>query len=195
MEDLKDVLARAKKQRLVRAQLKKDPNKWFDEKPKSFYTRLHADSNSQSYGARIQNYLIHNSNGKLSKISQIEDKGDCKNKNDVYIEIKISYKDIDNQFSLLQIRHWQDVGYFIVFIDPDKEYKANYFYLTFKQMNEELKLLGGNCHGTKESNKENKNSSQRLSIKEGTVELDRWNKTYKLSNYKEALNYISNVKG
>ncbi len=187
----KELLKRSKAQRLVRANASKTKQLWFDEKPEDFYLRCHADLTSQSYGIRIQEYI--RSKAGLKNVSASKDQGDYENNNGVFIENKINYKSVDGKYLFLQIRPWQRVGHFFITIDPDNDYVAEYFYLTFEQMHSELRQLGTYCHGTKKSIK-NERRMYSIRFDEGSEAHTRWLAKYKLTSYEAAITKLKTVK-
>lgn len=188
----KALLKRAKEQRLVRANAKNLQSLWYKEAPEDFYLRCHVDLSSQQYGIFIQNYLIKHA--ELETVKDSEDRGDCKNENGVFHEIKINFKSVEGNFVFLQIRSWQSVGYLFTVIDPDKDYQADYFYLPFEDLHSELRLLGSYTHGTKKGNDINEHRMYSIRFNEGSEAHARWTAKYKLDSYEDALDKLKNMK-
>jgi hypothetical protein len=149
-----------------------------------FLKILHGYITPQSYCARIQNRLLVEYN--LEKVSSSIDKGDAKNKNEKYGEIKISYKDVDNKFHFVQIRPHQKCDfYFLYSIDPDDNYNNYTFIILGDKINEVLEKFGAtNCHGVSKNKTDKTQEELRFSVQKDT---DNWK--YLIDNF-----LISNVK-
>jgi hypothetical protein len=105
---------------------------------------------SQSYGAKIEKRLIKDLG--LSKISSQKDRGDAVKQTksgDIYFEIKITFKNINNEFSFVQLRQHQKLDFYILHcINPDENFKTYNFLLSKSKMNDLMKDFGArNCHG------------------------------------------------
>lgn len=182
------LLKRAKEQRLVRAQAKDNKVAWYRESAEDLFLRCHADLTSQQYGIMIQNYFIEKAG--LAPVSPSEDRGDAVNDFGVYIEMKSNYKSVDGKYVFLQVRPWQRVGYFFITIDPDQDYAAEYYYLSFEDVHKELRTMGSYCHGTKLGNDDNEHRMYSIRFEEGSTDHKRWQANYKLNNYEEAVDRL-----
>lgn len=126
-----------------------------------------------SYGSKIQNRTTEDYGFKT--IDSKLDSGDLivtENTNfplfkfDVgdEIEFKASYLTKDKNWNLLQLRPYQSFKYYMfLLIDPFERCKHEWFVINKNEFKEAFPKLGG-CHGTKESNKKNKNSEERLTV-------------------------------
>ena len=127
---------------------------------------------TQSRSVLWEKYFRKKNNYKTVKKN--ENRGDLK-KDNQYYEYKVSLNDQIN-FRLMQIRVWQECDYIIQFITFEKIYT---FYLTKKEMIEEMELCGANsAHGTRESNKKNKNIEYTMTVKKDSQNWNRWIKKY-----------------
>lgn len=108
--------------------------------------------------------------------------GDFK-KNGKDYEYKISGFNVKGDLNIVQIRLWQNCDYVITFIHPTKGVID--FLLTHEQMEEEVKQIGTAAHGTKDSNKQNKNIEYRFTIKHNSPRLQEWISKYKINAEKE----------
>jgi hypothetical protein len=122
---------------------------------------------------------------KWEKISASEDKGDFII-SEAYVELKTSFTNEAMCLNLRQIRLWQNIDYYLCFFIDDKNlFKKNIaFKLTKDQMKEEVSIMGGFTHGTKEANALNENSeySITLRIKEDNEHFKRWKEKYLETN-------------
>lgn len=132
----------------------------------------------QSRSSLFEKALIYKLEGIKNKAS--DNIGDTKIKGIDY-EIKISGLNIDKSLHLVQVRLWQNTNYLVQYIDVDNNFESIYFSLTHDEMVEEIKAIGASAaHGTKESNKENKNIEHRFTLVKGTVHFDRWLAKYQI---------------
>lgn len=132
--------------------------------------------NPQSYGAIIEKkFRIVNG---LPKIPAKENKGDVFNPRDgKNYEVKSSYLSSDGGYSLVQIRPWQNVDYYILLVDiKDEKVIKKFFVLTHDEMIKEVELLGGAAHGTKEIITEDVHVEKRITLVQKDIE--RWEKIY-----------------
>jgi hypothetical protein len=132
-----------------------------------------------SYGSKIQNRVMEDYGFKT--IDKNLNSGDFKVtemtkfslfKFDVgdEIEFKASYLTKDNYWNLLQLRPYQSFKYYMfLLINPFEKCKHEWFVINKNEFKEAFPKLGG-CHGTKESNKENKNSDNRLTVNKKAYE-------------------------
>ena len=132
-----------------------------------------------SYGSKIQNRVMEDYGFKT--IDQNRNLGDLEVtettnfplfKFDVgdEIEFKASYLTKDNYWNLLQLRPYQSFKYYMfLLINPFEKCKHEWFVINKNEFKEAFPKLGG-CHGTKESNKENKNSDNRLTVNKKAYE-------------------------
>lgn len=99
-----------------------------------------------------------------------------------YTELKTSFTNAANALNLRQIRLYQDVeNYLCIFIDEDDFTDSRIFHLTKEQMIEEVELIGGFTHGTKEVNATNINPEYSITIpmKSSSPILTRWESKYR----------------
>lgn len=119
--------------------------------------------NAQKKASIIEDYIIQKDNG--VKVSSKIDKGDyCKN-NTTYIELKTSTTNQNSRLNIRQIRPWQEVDYYLCSFINELNIGESKFYLLDKEdMIKEIKLCGKAVHGTKKSNKNNKNIEYGISF-------------------------------
>lgn len=136
----------------------------FDLPYKHFLMVMYAWFTSQSYSGRIEKRIIRDLG--LKKISSRLDRGDCINSNGKYGEIKISYKNIDEQFSFVQVRPHQDLDFYLLqCIDPDDDFKLYNFFLTKNEMLNFLEMFNGsNCHGVVEFKNDRSQEEKRITV-------------------------------
>lgn len=152
----------------IRALAQRSKTFAFDLPFRQFITMM-ALLTPQSYGSRIQKYISLVL--KYFPVSASENRGDFRDANDVHRECKASLIGDAGLIHIVQIRPWQKVcGYVVVGVDirPDTRFQTYMFMLTKEQMVEEAKnatVGGGYAHGTKKSNKGNKNVELRMSLR------------------------------
>ena len=135
--------------------------------------------NPGSYGSKIQNRIMEDYSFKT--VDKELNSGDFKVtemtkfslfKFDVgdKIEFKVSYLTKDNYWNLLQLRPYQSFKYYVfLLINPFEKCKYEWFIIDKNEFGEVFPKLGG-CHGTKESNEENKNKNYRLTVNKKVYE-------------------------
>lgn len=116
------------------------------------------------------------------KIHASEDRGDFIIDGE-YVELKTSFTNQAMNLNIRQIRLWQDVDkYICMFIDDKNDIINNsyLFELTKQEMEQEVKLLGGYTHGTREANRLNVNKeySITISIDANNANFKRWTENY-----------------
>ena len=127
--------------------------------------------NPSMYGNRIQNRLIQDRGWKY--VPSIKDRGDAKDLNKKYCELKVSYANSKNHYSVLQIRPHQNIDYYLFyFIDENINIRE---YHIPKEVITKFKL--NNCHGIKNSIIDNENKEYRIDFKPNgsTKERVQWN--------------------
>jgi len=140
--------------------LGKNPTFGFNYKWEKFLMIMSAYFNPQSYGARIEARLIKEL--ELEKVPAKADRGDGKFKN-LYIEIKISFIDINGHFNLLQIRPHQKLNAYLIVLVP-KNLDPIVLIIPSEDMHRIVARHGTTCHGCKNSTKVNKNIEWRITI-------------------------------
>ena len=143
----------------------KDINFGNDLKMDHYLKVLFLYFNPQSYGARIQNRLIKEYD--LEKIKSSLDKGDAISRNNLYLEIKASYRNIEDEFSFVQIRPYQNCDlYLLTAIDVEDNFKLYNFLINKQNISEFLtKVKAGNCHGVSKNKKDTSNEELRFTVK------------------------------
>lgn len=132
--------------------------------------------NPQSYGALIQNRFIRLNNG--LKIKSSENKGDCIIDNHYY-EIKSSIS-FNNCFNIVQIRPWQNIDYYLILANIDKNVSISVLKLNHQQMMNELENHKQTAHGTIIANQNNQNIEYRMTIDNDL--LLQFKRKYAISN-------------
>lgn len=132
-----------------------------------------------SYGSKIQNRVMEDygfetidQNLNLGDLEVTETTNFPLFKFDVgdEIEFKASFLTKDKTWNLLQLRSYQSFKYYMfLLINPFEKCKHEWFVINKNEFGEAFPKLGG-CHGTKESNKENKNSDNRLTVNKKSYE-------------------------
>lgn len=139
-----------------------------------------------SYGSKIQNRVMQDYG--FETIDKSLNSGDFKVTDTTNfpifkfdlgdeIEFKASFLTKGKTWNLLQLRPYQSFKYYMfLLIDPFDECKYEWFVIDKEEFKEAFPKLGG-CHGTKESNKENKNPEKRLTVnKKAYQKLKQLNK-------------------
>lgn len=117
----------------------------------------------------------------MKKIAASLDRGDFTTFDGEYLELKTSFTNAEQCLNLRQIRLWQNVDYYLcIYIDEEDLSNSLVFYLTKEQMKEEISLIGGFTHGTKEANLLNENNEYSITIKtsNNNDNLIRWKNKY-----------------
>lgn len=158
----------------------------------TFLAACYVMCSSQSYGPKIEKRVIKEYNFK--KIPQKKGEGDLlsiETNNFPYFEfplgskseLKISYLSSGESWNLIQLRPYETFDYYVfLLIDPYNQCDYEWFVIKKEDINNDNFKLNA-IHGTKESNKENKNIEYKLMVEKNS-------KTYQ--KLKE-LNLIKNV--
>lgn len=157
-----------------------------------FLAACYVMCSSQSYGPKIEKRVIKEYNFK--KIPQKKGEGDLlttdksnfphfKFPESSKSELKISFLSSDKSWNLIQLRPYEKFDYYVfLMIDPYKQCDFEWFVLRKEDINNTNFKLNS-IHGTKESNKENKNIEYKLTVE----------KNSKAYNKLKELNLIKNV--
>lgn len=156
----------------------------YNLEPKIFFP-LVSCLTPQSYGAKIEKYIINKLNGK--KVPSTLGRGDML-LNDKYIEVKSSILKGKNTNSLnfVQIRPFSDIDYYLgIAINPFDLNNSYVYTINHNDMLSEIKKFGQCCHGTKIYSKENKNIEYRFTLNLDK-DLDYWEK-YRNKDFEKIL--------
>jgi hypothetical protein len=146
--------------------------------------------NPSAYGQRIEKYIIHISG--LEGVSRTLDRGDSKNSFENHFEGKASYKDANNNYSLISMREWQELtGYYFALIDPDNDFNYDCFYLTNEEALKEAQIIGRYIQGTKEIVAKNTYTTKKMTFKEGSADHQRWLENYKTKDMRELIDILN----
>lgn len=140
--------------------------------------------NAQKKASIIEDYIIKKDNG--VKISPTINKGDyCKD--NTFIELKTSTTNQNSNLNMRQIRPWQEVDYYLCsFINELNIEKSKFYLLDKEEMLKEIEICGKAVHGTKKSNKNNKNIEYGISFpvyNHNNTTTKRWDKNYLNNSY------------
>lgn len=92
----------------------------------------------------------------LDLVSATENRGDAKDSNGSYFELKISTDNCDHLLNIRQIRLYQDVDYYVcAYIDAWDMSKSWCFKLTKDEMKQEVENYGTFAHGVKDITQDN----------------------------------------
>jgi glutamyl/glutaminyl-tRNA synthetase len=83
----------------------------------------------------------------------------------------------------VQIRNWEELeGYYVAVLNLLEDGKIYNFYLSKKDMNNEIKQIGSSAHGDKKTASENINHEKRMSVKfdKKNKHFCRWIDKYKV---------------
>ena len=151
------------------------------------------------YGKLMVKKIIGDSDYKIRPTPDSENRGDCHIGYKNYYEVKTSYLNKSNRFSLRNIRPWQNLDCFILcLIDTsNREKYKSYFYCLPKDIilnNPVLVFTGQN--NTKESNDKNMEVglSTTFSVNDHSW-LFKKNNLLKGTSYDDLMNYIIEVSG
>lgn len=144
--------------------------------------------NPQRFGYRGQRYFC-----KLLDFKEIPSKlgaGDFLNSLNENVEFKCSFLDVNKRFiHVKHIRPWQPLHYFYVFVVDFIDYsniKYDCYKLTATEMAQELILLKATpCNNTAVANQSNNNIELGFSIELGSIDHQRWLKSY----YKDSFDF------
>ena len=148
--------------------------------PEDFILNCYLNRTPQSYGALIEKRIIKKNN--LKKLKAKYNIGDAEeNKKNKEIKVSISDNDI---FNIVQIRPHADIFSYIIWFFEITNIGEVQFYCFEIPKKDIMTIDGlGGAHGTKESNKEQKNIEYRVSIKKNS------NAWFKLQSYKRTMEF------
>lgn len=175
-----DLICYIEYQNNVRKQAYKYKNLGFEWNLKDFINLMRLLP-PQNYGTRIETRIINKLN--LKKVKSNQNKGDCVDEDNNFIEIKASIVDGINMYcNIANIRNYQDLDYYLV-VCFDVRFADNLvlhsFILSKKEMIQECKILNATAQiGTKEANQLNENVEKRLSINIESDTFKRWKELY-----------------
>lgn len=115
-----------------------------------------------------------------TKIPAKENKGDFYNeKNNKYIELKMSFTNLQNSLNLRQVRLWQPIDYYLCIFIDEITFKNYLFMLTHEEMSELIQKYGSATHGTKTANESNINIEYSYSLNLNNEDLlKEWQEKY-----------------
>ena len=150
--------------------------------------------NPQSYGSRIENRIIRDSQNK--KVPSAIGRGDMVSEGGSYYEIKNSIiTEANNSLNIVQVRLWQKVDYYLCIaydLRDLENFKSYIFLLTHEEMKEQCKYQANAAHGTGKANKNNENVEMRFSIPidESNKVFQYWMKNFHKPNFFESNPYL-----
>lgn len=160
----------------------------YDLSGKDFFTSC-IGLNAQAKAPRGEKFIAKKLN--LKQVPSSAGQGDFTDGVNYY-EMKTSYTNKGNKLNLRQIRLYQTgVGFYICnFINENDLDKSLSFKLTKQQMEQEIALLGGYTHGTKEVNQNNVTPEYSITIPmydENNSHYNRWISNYLDENIKNQI--------
>ena len=118
----------------------------------------------------------------LIPVSAKENRGDAKDKENLYYEFKTSFTNKGNNLNIRQIRLWQNIDYYYCFfINEDDVSQSLFFKLSHQEMKKEVELCGSATHGTKKANINNDNIEYSITVPVYNLQNEktiRWRKNY-----------------
>lgn len=139
---------------------------------------------AQSYGSQVEAVYIRKNNYK--KVDPSEERGDAFNVGDKkYIEVKFTVVSFPNyQYDIVQIRPHHDIEeYHIIAFNKDMD-TTEFYVLTKKEMNEELKITGSSlAHGTNNNKEALVNPEYAIRFKKDSEIHKRWQKYSKSAHW------------
>jgi len=143
----------------------------------NFLAACYVKCTPQSYGPKIEKRIIQDF--KFDKIPSRKGEGDLlvttstdfsnyNFKENETIELKSSYLSSDGSWNFIQLRPYEKFDYYLfLLIDPLNGCDYEYILLNKEDVNDSNFKLNS-IHGTKESNKENKNIEYKLNVPKGS---------------------------
>ena len=95
-------------------------------KMSEFILKIYDVCTPNKYGNVFPEKIIHDVGPRLKKMSPKLDRGDLHINYKKFFEVKISYKNIGEKYSITNIRDWQDLNYFILCF-VDENFKPKYY--------------------------------------------------------------------
>jgi hypothetical protein len=180
----------AKKYKFKQSMVKKDL--YLQLSDNEFYGFAYTHLTPSGYGSKIEKRLMTKLG--VGRVSGKKMKGDFltepKGKNNLFGEIKATYKDADGFYHITHIRQWHNFDvYVLCLIDPQTS-KPQYI-MVKKDVFNELPLTNMNL--TDNDNQENHNVEKRISITEDSDHMKflKSNNLLKSTTFKDLMNYIN----
>ena len=148
----------------------------------NFLAACYVKCTPQSYGPKIEKRIIQDF--KFDKIPSRKGEGDLlvttstdfpnyNFKENETIELKSSYLSSDGSWNFIQLRPYEKFDYYLfLLIDPLNGCNYEYILLNKEDVNDSNFKLNS-IHGTKESNKENKNIEYKLNVPQGSETYEK----------------------
>lgn len=156
-----------------------------------FLAACYVKCSSQSYGPKIEKRIINDL--EFKKIPQKKGEGDLEVTEKTQFplfnfnvgdksELKISFLSADGSWNLIQLRPYEKFNYYVfLLIDPINNCSYEWFILKKEDVNNSNFKLNA-IHGTKESNKENKNIEYKLTVQKNSDTYTKLKKLNLLNN-------------
>jgi hypothetical protein len=128
---------------------------------KEFIPCIYHNCSPNVYGSMFAKKIIMESNGFLTETNISEDNGDCvflhpETNKEEFGEIKISYRGINGNFRITNIRDHQNLNYFILcFVDTEDDFRPYYYVVPKEHVTNSTFFKLSAMNGTYESNKHN----------------------------------------
>lgn len=157
----------------------------FEVEDAYFFYNAISSQTAQSKAPLSEKFIANKMNWTI--ISPSQDRGDFYSEKEFgYIELKNSFTNKEEKLNIRQIRLWQEVDYYLcIYIDENNLNDSLFYFLTKKEMTEEVELIGGFTHGTVKANEKNENKEYSITISVKNLKnknTQRWNEKY-LSNF------------
>ena len=157
----------------------KQDSRWSFDRPINLVFKNLFTLTSQMYGIRIQSYLAEKLS--LTRVNDVDDKGDFRNVKGAYIENKASY--LNDTYAFVQLRPYQNLdAYVLTAIDRENDFSPRFFVLTEEQMRYEIEKLASTAHCSKKAAAQNVNIEYRITLNPKTYHWTRWINNYEVDS-------------
>ena len=159
-------------------------------KMSEFILKIYDVCTPNKYGNVFPEKIIHDVGPRLKKMSPKLDRGDLHINYKKFFEVKISYKNIGEKYSITNIRDWQDLNYFILCF-VDENFKPKYYCVPKDVVtcNPKISLTGMN--NSKTINSYNTYVGKRTTIDANDIDwLFKSNNVLKGTTYTNLINFL-----
>lgn len=186
----KNLLNEVKKKRDKRNIL---TNKDFQLPMDDFILKIYNVCTPNKYGDSFPLKIQHDIGVKLKKMPRTMDRGDLHINYKKFLEAKISYLDLKGNYSITNIRDWQDLDYFILcFVDSN--FKASFYCVPKKVVTDNPKLSLTGMNNSKKINSYNTYVGKRTSF--DSVDTDwlfKKKSVLKGTTYKDLVTFLNSL--
>jgi hypothetical protein len=157
-----------------------------------FLMECYDNCTPNKYGQVFTKKIKQDSNGNIQELSPKLDRGDLHINFKKFFEGKISYKNMNGNYSITNIRPWQELDYFILcFVDTKDNFKPNFYCVPKKTITDNPRIHLTGMNNQSELNNYNRYVGMRTTIAPENIDwLFKENNILKGTSYRNLLSFI-----